>query len=110
MPVVKADSAVATSNSAAEHVISNGDHVVVVNADSAISTPCFCDAEHVLSNDDQLTHQLGTILWPQLSHHYVNLCMKPHQRHMTHDESQLQSLLAHVSTAEEFESAAVKLL
>lgn len=65
--------------------------------------------QHVFSNDRQLTLELGCGLWPQLSHHYITLCMKPDQQQMT-DASQLQNLLSHFSTAEELESAAVKLL
>ena len=56
-----------------------------------------------------MVHEFGSVLWPELAQQYVASCMKPDQAQMA-DAARLHDLLKHFSTAEDFETAAVKLL
>ncbi|KAL0042877.1 hypothetical protein WJX79_002164, partial [Trebouxia sp. C0005] len=65
--------------------------------------------QHAFGNNEQMVHELGSALWPDLAQAYVECCMKPDQDQFT-DAALLRNLLDHFKTAEQFETAAVRLL
>ncbi len=75
----------------------------------AVCSICCAHAEHAFGNNEEIIHELGSVLWPQLAQGYVECCMKPDQDQFT-DAALPRHPLDHFKTAEQFETAAVRLL